>query len=324
MHHIILDTDPGVDDAVAILLACASDAIDLRGITTVGGNVGIDAVTANALAILDLAGRSDVPVYKGADRSLGRERPRKSLAHGEDGLGGFRPAVNPAIVPAPIGAVAYLTGQVRNEPGVITIVAIGPLTNIAAAVQEDPDFALNAKNLVLMGGAEGTGNVTPSAEFNFWHDPEAADIVFKAGFKSITMVGLDATQQAFMTPGTRELLRQIGTPAAKLIHQTTRAYTDHYWNTYHQVGAELCDALAMAYLIDPTLIEMIPAEVQIATDGICEGRSVVARTSRYPGRMPNAVVGGAVDTKAFFQLLLGTLFPLHRRDIEQDMAHEYS
>ncbi|WP_427005246.1 nucleoside hydrolase [Pseudarthrobacter sp. H2] len=323
MKHIILDTDPGVDDAVALLLACASNEIEIHGITTVGGNVGIEAVTANALAILELAGRPDIPVYRGADRSLAREQTRKSLAHGDDGLGGHRPDLNTGAAASDIDAVRFLTRHVRENPGVVTIVAIGPLTNIAAAIAADPSFVANVKEVVLMGGSEGTGNVTPSAEFNFWHDPEAAEIVFSAGFASIAMVGLDSTHHAFMTPGTRELLRQIGSPVAQFIHKTTRKYTDYYWNRYREVGAELCDALAVAYLIDPSLIEMVRADVQIATNGICEGRSVVARTSRYSDRIPNAIVGTAVDTQRFFALLLTRLFPDHKEDIVRVLAHEY-
>ncbi len=323
MKHIIFDTDPGVDDAVALLLACASDKITIHGVTTVGGNVGIDAVTANALAVLELAGRADIPVYRGADRSLSRETQRKSLAHGDDGLGGCRPALSDEAGPADIDAATFLTQHVRENPGEITIVAVGPLTNIAAAITADPSFVGNVKDVVLMGGAEGTGNVTPSAEFNFWHDPEAAEIVFSAGFASISMVGLDATHQVFMTPGTRELVRQIGTPSAQFIHRITRLYTDFYWKRYHQVGAELCDVLAVAYLIEPELIQMVPAEVQIATSGICEGRSVVARTSRYVERTANATVATQVQTKRFFELLLTTLYPDHTADITNVLAHEY-
>ncbi|MEV8143769.1 nucleoside hydrolase [Specibacter sp. NPDC078709] len=323
MKHIILDTDPGVDDAVAILLACASESIELHGVTTVGGNVGIDAVTANALAVLELAGRPDIPVYRGADRSLSRETQRKSLAHGDDGLGGCRPALSEDAKPSEIDAVTFLTTHVRENPGTITIVAIGPLTNIAAAIQADPSFAGNVKEVVLMGGAEGTGNVTPSAEFNFWHDPEAAEIVFTAGFASLTMVGLDATHQVFMTPGTRELVRQIGTPAAQFIHKITRLYTDFYWKRYREVGAELCDVLAIAYLIEPDLIQMVPAEVEIATTGICEGRSVVARTGRYVERTANAEVATKVQTRRFFELLLTTLFPADHADISRIVDHEY-
>lgn len=323
MKHIILDTDPGVDDAVALLLACASEKITIHGVTTVGGNVGIDAVTANALAVLELAGRADIPVYRGADRSMSRETQRKSLAHGDDGLGGCRPELSADAAPADIDAVTFLTTHVRENPGEITIVAVGPLTNIAAAIAADPSFVGNVKDVVLMGGAEGTGNVTPSAEFNFWHDPEAAEIVFSAGFSSIAMVGLDATHQVFMTPGTRELVRQIGTPSAQFIHQITRLYTDFYWNRYRQVGAELCDVLAIAYLIEPELIQMVPAEVKIATTGICEGRSVVARTSRYVEKTANATVATHVQTQRFFELLLTTLFPERSADIAKVLAHEY-
>ncbi|WP_220700706.1 nucleoside hydrolase [Mycetocola tolaasinivorans] len=321
---LVIDTDPGIDDAIAILLATASPKLDLIALTTVGGNVGIDVVTPNALALLELAGAKDVPVYRGADRSLGRERPRASAAHGDDGLGGFRPVFPASRTAETESAVDFLLRITREQPGEITVLAIGPLTNIAEAVRRDPGFPGRVARLVLMGGAEGTGNITPSAEFNFWHDPEAASEVFAAGFDTPVMVGLDATRHAFMTPGVRELVRQIGTPTARFIHGSTRQYTDHYWNRYHEVGSELCDVLAVAQLIDPALVPTVAAHVEIETAGICEGRSVVARTARYTDRTANALVAtDAVDTRGFFELLLGTLFPEHRADIERTIGHEY-
>lgn len=175
-----------------------------------------------------------------------------------------------------------------------------------------------------MGGAEGTGNITPSAEFNFWHDPQAAHKVIAAGFRNTTLVSLDATGQVFMSPGVRELLYQLRHPYARFIYDITRAYADFYWQRRGLVGAELCDVLAVAILIDPTLVRTVEAHVEVCDEGLCEGRSVVARTDFYRDRIPNARVATSdVDTKRFMQLLLTTLFPADTENIIRVLDHEY-
>ena len=269
MQKLIIDTDPGIDDALALLLALAAkDELDVTAITTVNGNVGVDQVTENVFRILDVAGRSDIPVYKGNGKPLMRENDNWEEFHGDDGLGNLGFKEVPGTVKEE-SAVDFLIRKVREEKGEITLVPIGPLTNIAQAVQKDPEFARNVKEVVIMGGAEHGGNMSPCAEFNFWTDPEAAKIVFQAGFERVTMVGLDATSYVFLSPTLRELLYLINTPVSRFIHKITR----------------VC--------------------------GLCDGMSVVYRTKYYPDKKKNCEVAVKADTKRFFEIFFGYLFPEH-------------
>ena len=239
MQKLIIDTDPGIDDALALLLALAAkDELDVTAITTVNGNVGVDQVTENVFRILDVAGRSDIPVYKGNGKPLMRENDNCEEFHGDDGLGNLGFKEVPGTVKEE-SAVDFLIRKVREEKGEITLVPIGPLTNIAQAVQKDPEFARNVKEVVIMGGAEHGGNMSPCAEFNFWTDPEAAKIVFQAGFERVTMVGLDATSYVFLSPTLRELLYLINTPVSRFIHKITRVYADGHWEIEKKLGCAI-------------------------------------------------------------------------------------
>lgn len=255
MQKLIIDTDPGIDDALALLLALsAKSELEVEAITTVNGNVGVDQVTKNVFRILDVAGRSDIPVYKGNGKPLMRENDNCEEFHGDDGLGNLGFKEVPGTVKEE-HAVDFLIRKVREEKGEITLVPIGPLTNIAQAVQKDPEFAKNVKEVVIMGGAEHGGNMSPHAEFNFWTDPEAAKIVFQAGFERVTMVGLDATNYVFLSPTLRELLYLINTPVSRFIHKITRVYADGHWEIEKKLGCELCDVLTIAYLLDRNVVE---------------------------------------------------------------------
>ena len=321
MEHLIIDCDPGVDDALALMMALASDEVVVDRITLVDGNVGLDHVARNAATVLELVGRTDIPLHRGADRPLSREPMPASRAHGGDGLGDAGYAVDRPWSD-PRGAVEALLEASAAAPDGITILALGPLTNLALAVQQDPTFPQRVRRLVIMGGAEFTGNVTPSAEFNILHDPEAAEVVFAAGFPPIEMIGLDATRQVFMSPGIRELVRQLGGTTGRFLHDVTEKYVDHYWRKYREVGAELCDPLAFAHLVDPDLVDLVPARVEIATSGVCDGRTVVWRTSRYRDQEPNALVATSVDARRFFDALLNSLFPEHTAEIAHVLDRE--
>lgn len=319
--QILIDTDPGIDDAIALLLALQCPDLDVVGITTVAGNVGLEQATRNAAGLLQLAERTDIPLHYGAAGPLSGPS-RSSAAHGLDGLGGV--ALPHDRVEAAPDAARFIVDTVNANPGVVTLVTIGPLTNLALALELDPGLAGKTGGLMMMGGAEGAGNITPSAEFNFWCDPPAAQRVLAAGFPNPIMVGLDATHQAFMSPGVRELLYQIDHQQARFIFQITREYADYYWRTHRQVGAELCDVLAIALLSRPQLVKLVDAHVEISTNGITEGRSVVARTDRFRDLAPNAKVATSdVATREFFEFLLTTLFPDDRGDIVRVLDHEY-
>ncbi len=309
MQKLIIDTDPGIDDALALLLALAAkDEMDVTAITTVNGNVGVDQVTENVFRILDVAGRSDIPVYKGNGKPLMRENDNCEEFHGDDGLGNLGFKEVPGTVKEE-SAVDFLIRKVREEKGEITLVPIGPLTNIAQAVQKDPEFARNVKEVVIMGGAEHGGNMSPCAEFNFWTDPEAAKIVFQAGFERVTMVGLDATSYVFLSPTLRELLYLINTPVSRFIHKITRVYADGHWEIEKKLGCELCDVLTIAYLLDRNVVEKVDAFVDVETSGLCDGMSVVYRTKYYPDKKKNCEVAVKADTKRFFEIFFGYLFP---------------
>lgn len=236
MQKIIIDTDPGIDDALAILLALAAkDELDVLALTTVNGNVGVEQVTKNAFKILEIAGRTDIPVYMGNGKPLMRENEHCEEFHGDDGMGNLE-MPDCHKIPENENAVDFLIRKVREEKGEITLVPIGPLTNIAEAIQKNSDFVKNVKEVVIMGGAEHGGNMSPHAEFNFWTDPEAAKIVFQAGFEKVTMIGLDATSYVFLSPTLRELLYLINTPISRFIHKITRVYADGHWEVEKKLG----------------------------------------------------------------------------------------
>lgn len=309
MQKIIIDTDPGIDDAVALLLALAArEKLEVLGLTTVNGNVDVDQVTKNVFKILKIAGRSDIPVYKGSGEPLERGNTHCEEFHGDDGLGnlGMEDCTGNLQEES---AVDFLVRKAREEKGELTIVPIGPLTNIAKAVQKDPAFAENVKEVVIMGGAEKTGNMSPHAEFNFYTDPEAAKIVMGAGFKKVTMIGLDATSYVFLDPVMRELLYLINTPVSRFIHKITRLYADGHWEIEKTLGCELCDVLTIAYLLDRSVAETVDAFVDVETKGLCDGASVVYRTKYYPDRKKNCDVAVKADTKRFFEIFFQYLFP---------------
>jgi len=291
---LVLDCDPGHDDAIALLLALASPELELLGVTTVHGNQTLDKTTDNALRVLELVGRSDVPVAAGADRPLARDLHVAAHVHGESGLDG--PELPDATArPLEQHAVDFLLEHVTPE---VTLVPVGPLTNVALAL----DRGLRPKRIVLMGGAIAEGNMTPAAEFNVWADPEAAQRVFHAGVP-VTMIGLDVTHRALLTPAWAERFRaagRVGTFVAELVEFFKR----YHVRTYGWDGAPVHDALALAYAFHPGLVrtEHVNVEVELESE-LCRGRTVVDLWHRTE-RDANADVGVEVDGDAFFELLL--------------------
>jgi inosine-uridine nucleoside N-ribohydrolase len=299
--QILIDCDPGHDDAMALLLALASPELELLGVTTVHGNQTLDKTTANALRVLELAGRGDVCVAAGADRPLTREPRVAAQVHGESGLDG-------PDLPAPVGspveqhAVDFLAGRLHAAQRPITLIPTGPLTNIALLLAQHPGVAAQIERIVLMGGATAEGNVTPAAEFNMWVDPEAAARVFASGI-NVTMVGLDVTHRALMTAEHADTLRasgRVGTVVAEL------------WAFYHQFharvydfpGTPVHDALAVAHVIRGDLLRTEHRNVEIdCVSELCRGRTVVDLW-RVSGRDANAHVAVEVDGPAFLDLLV--------------------
>ena len=291
---VILDCDPGHDDAIALLLALASPEIELVGVTTVHGNQTLEKTTDNALRVLALAGREDVRVAAGADRPLVRDLHVAAHVHGESGLDG--PEVPPrASEPVEQHAVDFLLEHTTPET---VLVPTGPLTNVALALAQ----GLTPARIVLMGGSIAEGNMTPAAEFNIWADPEAAASVFGSGL-DVTMIGLDVTHRALLTPELADRFRstgRLGTFVAELVD----FFKQYHLRTYGWDGAPIHDAVALAHAFRPGIVETLRLNVEIETGSeLTRGRTVVDRWHRTD-REPNAHVGVDIDSEAFFELLL--------------------
>jgi purine nucleosidase/pyrimidine-specific ribonucleoside hydrolase len=299
--RILLDCDPGHDDAIALLLALGSPEVELAGVTTVAGNQTVEKTTANALRVLEFAGR-DIPVARGADRPLVREPRVAAYVHGETGLDG--PDLPPAAgAPVDGHAIDFLAASVAGA----TLVATGPLTNVALLLAVHPEAA--PERIVLMGGAIGEGNTTPAAEFNIWADPEAARRVFESGI-DVTMVGLDVTHRALVTEAHAERLRASGR-AGRLAAELVDFYSQFHRRVYPELaGSPMHDAVAVAHVIDPTLLEVVPARIEVdCAWGAGRGRTDVD-TRRRGEREPNAQVAVGIDSERFLELLLERLAAL--------------
>ena len=296
---IILDCDPGHDDAIALLLALGSSELDLLGVTTTYGNQTLEKTTANALRVLELAGRADVPVAAGAAEPLERELVVAAHVHGESGLDG--PTLPPpSAEPVSRDAVAWIADAIGRSPSPVTLVPTGPLTNIAAYLREHGTVGID--RIVLMGGAIAEGNMTPAAEFNIWADPEAAQIVFDAAL-DVTMIGLDVTHRAVTGPDVQKRLRDTGSVGV-FVAELVDFFTVYHRQTYGWDGAPIHDAVAVAHVLRPGLVEtkLRNVEVELASD-LCRGRTVVDLWLRT-GRPANAHVGIDLDSGAFFDLLI--------------------
>ncbi len=292
---IVIDCDPGHDDAIAILLALASPEVELRGISTVAGNQTLDKTTRNALKVLELAARTDVPVVAGADAPLRRTLRTAANVHGESGLDG-PDLPEPTTAPVDGDVVEVLAEWL--EPGVV-LVPTGPLTNVARLLERHPHAT---DRIVWMGGAIAEGNVTPAAEFNAYVDPEAAATVFGGGIP-VTMVGLDVTQKALFGHSHAERLRGTG-KVGKAVAELADFFLEFHRRRYRFEGAPIHDAMAVAHVIDPTLVTTLECNISIETSSqFCDGRTVVDRwlVTDLP---KNAHAGIDVDADRFLELLV--------------------
>src|SRR3989449_5411623 len=294
---ILLDCDPGHDDAIALLLALASPELELLGVTTVAGNQTLEKTTANAIRVLEFAGHADVPVAAGADRPLVREPFIAAYVHGETGLDG-PDLPPPQSEPVSRHAVDFLAEQIRASDRPVTLVPTGPLTNVALMLALHPDA--RPERIVLMGGAIAEGNVTPAAEFNIWADPEVAVRVFASGL-DVTMIGLDVTHKALFTPA--HIARLAGR-VGEMVTELLRFYGRFHREVYGFDGSPTHDAVAVAHALDPGLVETVKRNVEIDTESeLCRGRTVVDLWRRTT-REPNAHVGVEVDSEGFLELLV--------------------
>ncbi|MEO0666224.1 MAG: nucleoside hydrolase, partial [Pseudomonadota bacterium] len=264
MRKIIIDTDPGQDDAVAILLALASPEVELLGITAVAGNVSLELTAKNARIICELAKRPDVPVFAGCDRPMGRTLITAEHVHGQTGLNGTD-LPEPTMPLQEQHAVDFIIETIRSEEAV-TLCPLGPLTNIATALERAPDIAERIEEIVLMGGAYfEVGNITPAAEFNIYVDPEAADIVMKSGVK-LTIAPLDLTHKMLTSAEWIAAMRGIGSAVGDAVAGWTDFFERFDVAKYGTAGAPLHDPCVIAHLIDPTLFTGRHINVEIEMD----------------------------------------------------------
>ncbi len=303
-RRIIIDTDPGQDDAIAILMALASpEELDVMALTVVAGNVPLELTQLNARKICELAGRGDLPVYAGCDRPLNRKLVTAEHVHGRTGLDG-PDLPEPRAALAPGHAVDYLIDTLRAEPeGSITLCPIGPLTNIATALQRAPDIAPRIREIVMMGGAYfAVGNITPTAEFNVFVDPHAADIVFRAGIP-MTVMPLDVTHKALTTADRVEAFRDLGTDVGRACAEWTDFYERFDKEKYASPGAPLHDPCVIAYLLQPQLFSGRLVNVEVETGSDLTMGMTVADWWGVTDRPANATFIGDLDADSFFRLL---------------------
>jgi len=317
-RRIILDTDPGIDDAMAVLLALQSPELTIEAVTVVAGNVPVELGAANALKLVELAGRTDVIVAAGAAGPLQRKLHTAEVIHGENGMGGVE-------LPAPgrrldhRHAVQVIRDLVEANPGQVTLLPVGPLTNIALAFLQYPELAAKTREIILMGGSAGAGNATPAAEANIFHDAEAAKVVFESGVP-ILMVDLTACAQARLTQKHLAGLRQSTTPVAKFVAAIAEPYLA-FAEKFGNNGAAIHDALAVGMAIDPSLASTLPpGHVEVETKGeFTYGATVVNRQLTversewrgdrfvlvdFPRIQPNAAYPAVVDGERFVRLFL--------------------
>ena len=309
---VVLDCDPGIDDALAILFACGHPGLDLCGVTTVAGNVSLPLTTANALSVLEFAGHPDVPVAAGSPVPLLRPHRDARDVHGESGLGHAR-LPPPRAQSSAEHATELIIGTVGASPGEITLVATGPLTNIALAVRRQPELVHQVADFVIMGGSTTRGNTTPAAEFNIVTDPEAAAIVFAAGWQ-VTMVGLDVTLQARADERVRERLAGLGRLGSDLLLPALGGYLGADDTTpRHLVPAALApgtgsgpavhDVCALALVAEPGLFGCQPARVEIETVGRWTAGMTVTEFRAQAGDR-NALVATSIEVPGFWDTVI--------------------
>ncbi|MCY4541124.1 MAG: nucleoside hydrolase [Rhodobacteraceae bacterium] len=302
-RDIIIDTDPGQDDAVAMLLAFASEELRVLGITCVAGNVPLDLTSRNARIVCELANRSDIPVFAGCDRPLVRPLVTAEEVHGNTGLDGID-IYEPDMPIQDVHAVEFIIETLRKHPaGSVSLCPLGPLTNIALALNLAPDIGERVEQIVMMGGAYfEVGNVTPTAEFNVFVDPEAAGIVFRSGIP-LTVLPLDATHKALATRPRLESLGRLGNKSGAAIVSLTSFYERFDRRKYGTMGAPLHDPCVIAHLLKPEIFSSKFVNVEVETASPLTLGMTVADWWGVTDRKANANFVGDVDADAFFELL---------------------
>lgn len=308
-RKVIIDCDPGIDDALALMLAIASPELEILGITVVCGNVPADTGVKNALKVLKWMGRPDIPVYLGEEKPLVREYVDARDTHGEDGLGESGYPETEGIKPRK-GAISFLT-ETLNKNEKVSIITLGPLTNIARVIQSAPECMAGLDEFVSMGGSyKSNGNCSPVAEYNYWCDPHAAKAVYEAFHtlpglkgKKIHMTGLDVTRKIVLTPNILEYIKCINKDVGERIARITRFYFDFHWKQEGVIGCVINDPLAVAYFIDRSLCRGFDSYTAIETEGISMGQSVVDAFGFWK-KEPNSHILTEADVFRFMKFFL--------------------
>ena len=303
-QKILIDTDPGIDDSMAILSALRSPELEVIGLSTVFGNADVDTCALNGLRLVELEGHDSIPVAKGAGAPLFRsELDLGTYVHGLDGMGNTHPPL-PRGDLDPRPAVQFIIDMIEQYPGELILAPLGPLTNIAMALQQSPGIVHLVKEIVLMGGsAFGMGNISPVAEANIFHDAHAAEIVFRAEW-DVTMIGLDVTTQIIIKPDDLAKLYAADNPAVNLLRRIQPCYQAFHDEIYGFNGAfHLHDPSVIAYLLAPELFEVIEAPVYVETHGLCAGKTIADMHCQWGTRKASKIAVGGVDDRAVINLL---------------------
>lgn len=314
MRKIIIDCDPGIDDALALMLALSSPELNILGITTVSGNVPAQVGADNALKVLKQMNRLDIPVYCGAEIPLKKDYVDARDTHGEDGLGETNyPKADGVSWKG--GAVDFIIETLQKETGV-SIIAIGPMTNLALALQKCPEAFQRLDEFISMGGNfRSYGNCSPVAEYNYWCDPDAANYVYQNLGTMIHMVGLDVTRKIVFTPTIADFCQRIHPSNGTFAKQITRFYNEFHWNYERIIGCVINDPLAIAYFIDRELCSGISAYTMVVTDGVCIGQTVVDSMDFWK-KEKNSYVLTKVNQIDFMKLFLKRVFQAKESDLD--------
>lgn len=315
---VIIDCDPGIDDSLAIMLALASPELDVLGITVTAGNAPVDMGAGNAGKVLDFCHRSDIPVYAGAGQPLVKEYINALDTHGADGLGESFLDVPKDFHVQEKPAVEFLAETLGK--GGVSVIALGPLTNLAELIKKDSQAFGKIERLVSMGGNfRSHGNCSPVAEYNYWEDPDAAALVFRTLAEQngrIEMVGLDVTRKIVLTPTMLAYISRLNPETGGFIRKITKFYMDFHWEWEHLIGCVINDPLAVAQFLDPEILSGFDAYTDVQTDGIARGETVVD-SMRFYRRPANARVYTQVDVRRFWHLFLSRI--LSRPDEQLDL-----
>ncbi|MCI9536234.1 MAG: nucleoside hydrolase [Lachnospiraceae bacterium] len=313
---VIIDCDPGIDDSLALMLALSMEELSVAGITIVCGNGPVDMGFSNGKKILKKMGRLDIPVFKGEEKPLKREYVSALDTHGADGLGeSFLPEV-PGYE-QPVGAVEYMEKELLK--GGCSVIALGPMTNLARLIEREPKAFARIEELVSMGGNyRSHGNCSPVAEYNYWADPDAASLVYKTAArmgKKIHMAGLDVTRKIVLTPDLLEYLKRLNRDLGEFVQAITKFYFDFHWEWEHLIGCVINDPLAVAYFIDRSLCEGFEAYTEIETEGISIGQSVVDAEGFYR-KKANGVILTKTDPERFFKMFFARLLKTDEQELD--------